>query len=117
MALSRDDILGAADLTPAEIEVPEWGGTVFIRPLTAGERGEWETFLSAGKGKNEDMLKVSRAMLAMLTLCDATGARLFTESDLDALMAKNATALERIAYAAMKLNKLRPKDIADLAKN
>ena len=35
--LSRDDILAVQDCKSAEVEVPEWGGTVRIRELSASE--------------------------------------------------------------------------------
>ena len=38
MALSKDQILGAVDFSFVEVEVPEWGGTVRIRGLSAAER-------------------------------------------------------------------------------
>ena len=41
-SLSRTDILGAKDLGLTPVEVPEWGGTVYVRSMTARERITWE---------------------------------------------------------------------------
>lgn len=115
-ALTREDILGIVDLKPQEVDVPEWGAKVFIRPMMATERAEWEGFVHADREKTGPV-KEAQERLAVLCLCDADGNRLFTDADIPALSKKNATALERIGIAAMRLNKLTPRDIRDLAKN
>ena len=40
MALTADQILAADDMGLKEVAVPEWGGSVFIRVMTVGERDE-----------------------------------------------------------------------------
>ena len=42
MGLSRDEILGKRRGKVEEIKVPEWGGTVFVREITASERDAFE---------------------------------------------------------------------------
>jgi hypothetical protein len=36
MALTKDEILAAPDLKPELVDVPEWGGSVWLRGLIAG---------------------------------------------------------------------------------
>lgn len=114
--LTREQILGVVDLKPVEVQVPEWNSSVWIRPMTAAERAEWEGYISGDAGKN-GAVKQARERLAVLSICDSDGSRQFTNEDIDVLAKKNATALERVGMAAMRLNKLRPKDIEELAKN
>ena len=40
--LTREQILGSDDLKRQTVAVPEWGGDVFVRMLTGGERDAFE---------------------------------------------------------------------------
>lgn len=116
--LTREQILSIVDLKPQGIQIEEWGGTVFIRPMNALERAEWEGYVfSSSDTPKAKVIDQARERLAVLSICDAQGKRLFTDADIPELGKKNAIALERIGQAAMRLNKLTPKDIRDLAKN
>lgn len=85
--LTRDQIFAAQDIPPPEkVDVPEWGGDVYIRVMTGAERNAWDlsTITITGSGKQTKVtpnLKDSRAKLLVLTLCDETGKRLFTDQD------------------------------------
>ena len=45
MALTKDQILAADDMGMLKLAVPEWGGDVYIRVMSVGERdaseNEW----------------------------------------------------------------------------
>jgi hypothetical protein len=111
MALNRDAILAADDLVREEIDVPEWGGTVFVRVMTARERDRFEQKWSESRYDN------IRAFLAVCVVCDEAGLPLFSEKDIDALGRKSAAALDRIFDVASRVNKLTPQDIEDLEGN
>ena len=51
MGLTRSEILAARDLGTVAVDVPEWGGTVHLRPLTGSERGRFETETLAMGGR------------------------------------------------------------------
>lgn len=116
MSLSREQILGAPDLRFEEVAVPEWGGTVRIKMLTGAERDAFEGMIRdrATLGKLGENL---RATIVASTLVDESGARLFTEADIEALGKKSWLALERVATASARLNKLEDRDIEEAAKN
>ena len=40
--LNREAILAAEDLPRELVEVPEWGGAVYVRALTGAERDQFE---------------------------------------------------------------------------
>lgn len=44
--LNRLDILGSDDLHLEKISVPQWGGDLFVRILTAAERDAFEASVS-----------------------------------------------------------------------
>lgn len=121
MLLSRDAILGAQDLKTEDVPVPEWGGTVRVRCLTAAERDAYEaSFVTLGKGgvqRNADALQTVRARMVALTVVGEDGRRLFTEQDVQALAAKSAAAIDRLFQAAQRLNKVSDADIEELAGN
>lgn len=115
--LSKSDILTSADLAREAVNVPEWGGTVYVRVLTAKERDAWElTFTPTVKGAPV-VLENVRARLVVLTAVDAEGRRLFEDGDVEALGGKNAAAVDRLFVVAQRLNGLTVTEIEDTAKN
>lgn len=110
--LTREQILNATDMRTAEVDVPEWGGTVMVRAMTGLERDAFEESIT---GKN----KVSiRAKLASMAICDPeTKAFIFTAADIEALGQRNFAALNRVCDAASNLSALTPEDMEKLEKN
>jgi len=116
--LSRDQILGASDLTYEVVSVPEWGGSVRVRTLTGTERDQFEASITTRKGKSVEMnLKNLRSRLVALCCVDVDGTRLFTSFDVDALGDKSGSALDRVYTVAAKLAGITEKDAEELAKN
>lgn len=114
--LTREAILGANDLTAEVVEVPEWGGAVRVRVLTAAERDQFEASVLSDGVSGPARVGNIRARLAALTLCDEAGAPLFTPDDLEALGAKSAAAMDRIFDVASRLNAFSKKDVDELGK-
>jgi hypothetical protein len=109
--LGRDDILSADDIRIEQVDVPEWGGTVYIRTLTGLQRERYVESIrrTVGHGKKQSVeivLQQSGAKLAAQTLCDESGKLLFTEADIPALARKSARALQRVIDASARLNGL-----------
>jgi hypothetical protein len=97
--LNREQILGAQDLTRKEVEVPEWGGSVFVRQLTGGELVKLQRLLSS-----DNVLDL--VPLVVMCTVDENGKRIFSDKDVEALAAKNGRVLERIATACLSINYL-----------
>ncbi len=121
-ALTASDILTADDMTRERVEVPEWGGHLFIRMITAEERDAFEAscFEQRGRGRKrttEFNQKNLRARLVVLTAVDADGNRLFSEDQVNALGLKSAAALDRCYEKAQELNKFSDDDIEALEGN
>ena len=112
MSLSKDQILNARDMRVEAVNVPDWGGQVFVRTLTGPERELLEERLSK-KASNIDFM----ILLLVLTLCDEQGNRLFTEKDSASLKQKNSAVLLHVFQAASRLNAVSTADVEDLAKN
>lgn len=114
MSLTKKQILSADDLPREKVDVPEWAGYVWVRTMTGAERDTFEQTLLEGKKIN---LKNVRAKLAVLTVVDDAGKRVFDETDMAQLGAKSAAALDRIYAVAQRLNGLTATDAEELAKN
>jgi len=116
--LTREAILQADDLPRELVEVPEWGGALYVRALTGAERDAFEQSIVETRGKNTRMnLRNIRARLVALTVIDEDGNRLFSDDDVEALGRKSAAALNRVFEVAQRLSGLRPEDVEELAGN
>ena len=111
--LGRDQILVGAPLASADVEVPEWGGIVRVREMTAGERDTFDILLVEGQHLD---LRDYRAKLVPATACDEEGRLLFAPGDLDALTKLGAGAMDRLFEASARLNHLTSGDMDALGK-
>jgi len=114
MPLTKEQILAADDMGLLEVSVPEWGGSVYIRVMTVGERDSYENEWMVSKSKGVDNF---RSKFLQRVLCDAKGELLFTRDEVETLAKKSSRAMTRVWEAAMKHNHLTDKDVEELAKN
>ena len=118
--LGRDDILTAPAPSKTLVELPEFGGAVYVREMTAGDKDAWEdSLLRRRKAEEEGAggLHNFRAELLALVLVDADGAPLFTRDDIEALAKKSARALEPAFEVALRINGLTEAALEELEKN
>lgn len=114
-ALTRAAILDADDLPREKVEVPEWGGYVYVRTMTGAERDRYE-FEETTASENRTP-EGARARLLIRTVVDENGQRLFTEKDVQVLSEKSSAALDRCQEVAARLNRLTAADMEFLIKN
>lgn len=95
--LTGAEILAADDLPFEDVEVPEWGGTVRVRALRAGERREFE------KRIEPDSVD-SRTLLVGACLVGEDGKQLFTPEQFASLAAKSSVPIVRLLKVCMRLN-------------
>lgn len=106
--LSAAEILAASDITPIEVEVPEWGGTVRLRPLSAAEALAFTNSMT--KTTNDSV------RLLALSAVDEAGKTIFTDKDIERLSQKALKPIMRLQDAALELNGLK-KEAQTQAKN
>lgn len=121
-ALSAAEILAADDLKREWVDVPEWGGGVYVRSMPGLALDRYELAqLSRRKVEKDGSAKFNldnvRAELVALCACDEKGEPLFTLEQVEALGKKSGSALGRVATVAQRLNGLNQKDLEQLAKN
>jgi len=116
MSLSRDDILKVQDIQIEEVDVPEWGGSVFVKGMTGTERDLFENSIVETKGKSSRVnMRNIRAKLVVQSACDADGNLLFSQKDVEVLGKKSAAALQRVFDVASRLSGISDKDVEELA--
>lgn len=114
--LSAAEILGANDIAHEIVEVPEWKGAVMVYGLTGDERDEFEGSLSEKRGKSYELVLAHiRAKLCSLAIRDEHGKRLFTDTQVEALGRKSASALQRVFSVAQRLSGMTDEDVDELA--
>jgi hypothetical protein len=113
--LTLDQILAANDMgLLGPINVPEWGGDVYIRVMSVGERDSYER---KWIGKRETGIENFRAEYLSRCLCDDKGALLFTRDKVDLLASKSGAVVSRLFDQALKHNNMTSEDVEQLAKN
>lgn len=116
--LTRDAILGAADLATEEVPVPEWGGVVLVRGLSGAQRDAYEASIVKNVGGKPKMdMENMRAKLVALCVVDDAGSPLFTMADVEALGRKSGAVLQRVFVVAQRLSGLATEDVEEAAKN
>lgn len=105
--------ISAAPRSPvAAVDVPEWGGRVYVKPLTALE---YTAYLSASYPDGELDRGAFQNGLVAAACCTAAGAAIFPNAL--AVAGLDSVPVRRVFDAAQKLNKLRPDDLADEKKD
>ena len=99
----RSTILAASDIRSQIVEVPEWGVSVEVRSMTARDR----TRIMSEASKNDGVVDIGFMYVETVltsTYDPETGLRVFEDSDRDAVMAKSASAIDRLAVLGMQLS-------------
>ena len=98
--LSREQIINAVDLPELVMDVPEWGGSIKLRGITAGQMIDLS---------DVDKAQFAARLLAV-SLVDETGSPLFAPGEIAVLMSKNHAVIQRLTAAAIKLNSMAAED-------
>lgn len=91
--LSFDDIAQAPDLGEVELEVPEWGGSVILRPLTVAE-------LDQARALGKDATTINKITLRMSVVKPA-----LTEAQVDTIWAtRSGQSMARLLAKIAEIN-------------
>lgn len=116
--LTKEQILKVKDIETRTVNVPEWGGDVLVRSLSATERDYFESKLvDQSGGKVRANLQNIKARLASMAIVDEEGNRVFSEQEIAILGTKSAAALNRIIEAITDMSGISKKDMDELAGN
>lgn len=122
--LNAARILGAVDVELQRVDVPEWHGFVFLGQLTLEQRlhflNEMQSILAAVKDDPVNSNKRHNDMQMLLlvwSLVDASGGKLFSESDVESLAKKSPVAIGRLYDEILTFNGFKVESVEDEAKN
>jgi len=120
--LNKDQIFSAKDRQRQWLPLPEWTPDgeqfdetkhgVFVGSMSARDKDYFERLFIEQGGRDN-----ARAKLAVLTVQDENGNRLFTDADAERLGQKDAGPLSKIFDAALKVNRMAKGDHEELTKN
>jgi hypothetical protein len=122
--LTRDQIKIVDDRRIEAVEVPEWGGVVYVRGLSGTDRDSFEMAMieqrsaKGGRRTQEVNLRNLRAKLVVRTAVDSddteTAKPLFEMADVEWLGRKSAQALQRVYAVAQRLSGLSNEEVEEL---
>lgn len=122
-AATIDQAKDLGELVP--VDVPEWGGRVYVRLMTSEERDQFERENLNLKSLHEQdeprvaVMKNLRARLVAKVLCNAKGERLYPDFVEGArrIGARRAAVVNRLFEVASRLNVLTETDVEAVAGN
>ncbi len=117
MSLTADEILNADDIKVELVDMPEWGGEVYVRTISGSSRDRFEATVTQNGQKGNSHLHDIRARFCSIVLSDEKGKQLFDAMNIQALSAKSADALQRVMDAGLALNGMDPDGIEKAEKN
>lgn len=103
MGSLREKILSLDDLHKQTVKIPEWGVTLEVRTIDAGQRARLLMDVMDEKGR-PDLEKMQPAMVIAACFDPETGERVFEEADSEVLNHKNGAVIDRLVQVAMKLS-------------
>lgn len=122
-SLTAEQIFRADDLSGLfPVDVPEWGGTVYVGKITCGEQERLWALNERDKRKGESSEGLSRARYVAIVARNEKGERLFADPLADDMQArilagKSDGAVERVYLAAIDFNHGGAAGAKDLKKN
>lgn len=114
--LTKEQIKSCVDAGPLKVEIPEWGGDIYVKRLSGIERDRLERELAKHQDSEDDNIS-ARAFYAVHFVCDEQGNSMFESADMEWLQHKFGFALDRIVIAARKHNGLTAEAVDELEKN
>jgi len=117
MILTKGQISAADDRKIVELEIPEWGGSIRIREMSAADRIAL-AILVGGEEVPKNAVLGLMTEIAARSIVDEKGDAMYTKEEADELFsAKSYAPLERIVGEARKLSVLSSEAVEEERKN
>mgnify|MGYP006883108143 CR=1 FL=1 len=118
MSLNREAFLRPAEVPVELVEIPELGGSIKVRGMTARQRSEFEKQFQTASGKqSKTRIAEVRERLVVACCVNDDGSLMFSEEDISAIGNQAAGVVERIVNVAQRLCGMSNTDVEELAKN
>lgn len=119
--IGRKQIDDAVDLKTEDVPVPEWGGDVRLRELSAKERSLIEATTIGAKGQTIELrieaFKTLREKTVVAALIDQDGNRLYQDKDAAQLGLKSGQIIERLFQKVQELSGMTKAAVLDAEGN
>jgi len=121
-AATRESILGASDRIAGYLDIPEWGGRVYVATLTVAQRAQFLEALSKLQAGNDSIERATNYYRAQVSLVadgvvGADSVPLFTSVDTERLATKSPALVGRVYDEIVRLNGFSFVSTEDKAKN
>ena len=113
----RNKIIQAVDYDSELYEVPEWGVTIKLRSMMAGERNRISIKHMNEKGDITDYAGLAMEVLVASMFEPETDQPIFTFDDIEELNKKSGKVIDGLVMAAMKLNGFGQDAVKEAEKN
>ena len=110
--LTREQILNSVDCELTKVEVPEWGGEIYLKSLSGAESEQLQK--DTAKPDMSDVDKI--ATMLVVGIVGEIGKPLFTKDDIVELAKKSFKVLVRLVDEFNRVNGL-TETVEDTAKN
>lgn len=121
MALTRQQLDAVNDLKTKDVEVPEWGGTVRLRELSAKDRSLIEATTIGARGQGVEIrveaFKTLKQRVVAASLIDDNGNRLYKENEVGFLAQKSGQVVERLFQIVQDLSGMTEEAVKDAEGN
>jgi hypothetical protein len=117
VSLTIEQILAAKDAKVEEVPVPEWGGAVFVRRLSANAAIEFYLSLRGIQGTEAEIGKARLVASLAAFLCDADARPIATLEQAKIIAEKSAGVVDRIVTRGHRINATDDREIDARAKN
>ena len=102
--LTREDFLKPVTSPVVKVEIPELGGHVHVRGMSARERSVFDRQFTTSRGApNLKRQAQLRERLCLATICDDKGNLLFKDSAIDVLGRQPIIVIERVVAVAQPM--------------
>lgn len=116
--LSKEDIFQVEDISVETMEVPEWGGTIRLKPMTGAEKEGFEAeFQKRQQGENKINTRGFRGWLISRSVVNEDGELLFSKGDIAELSKKSAKVLEDVFEKCLEVNGIGQDAVEEIEKN
>lgn len=112
----KDKILAAADIPEEVVHVPEWDTDVLVRGLDGRTRTRLIASAVDGNGQ-VDITRVYPDLLVLSLYDPETREQVFSLDEVDLLLAKSGSALDRIVTAALTVSGLNAQAVDEAGKD
>lgn len=119
MPLKRDQIEQQPQRTHAELHIPEFGDSVMLQSLTAGEREAYEMQFSDKQGNLKDVSNIQARLIVKSLVDPDTQERMYgdTKADIETVAGWNGQAVRRMFAKVQEVSGMGDEAVEDAEKN